>query len=214
MTRSNIPSTWRILAVPMVIVLVSGCSALNSAKTPPPAFYALDRLPSAPVPPAAANAPTLIVGSPKAASGFDSQRIIYLRSAHKLEYFSHSEWIDTPARMLAPLIVSALEGSAAFSAVVLPPSAASGEFRLDTEIVRLQHDFTDRPSRVHFTLRAHIVDTRTRRVLAWKEFNASVPASSDDPYGGIMAANLVVQQVLGELATFCADAARAASANR
>jgi len=30
-----------------------------------------------------------------------------VREPHKLEYFAHSEWVDPPARMLAPLIVAA-----------------------------------------------------------------------------------------------------------
>ena len=90
---------------------------------------------------AAATAPTLIINPPHAAAGFDSPRIIYVRETHKLEYFAHSEWVDTPARMLAPLIVAAVENSGAFRAVVLTPSAAAGDLRLDTEIIRLQHEF-------------------------------------------------------------------------
>ena len=90
---------------------------------------------------AAAAAPTLIVNPPHAAAGFDSPRIIYVREAHKLEYFAHSEWVDPPARMLAPLLVAAVENSGAFRAVVLTPSAAAGDLRLDTEIIRLQHEF-------------------------------------------------------------------------
>jgi phosphatidylserine/phosphatidylglycerophosphate/cardiolipin synthase-like enzyme len=113
------------------------------------------------------------------------------------------------AQMLAPMIVAALQGSSAFRVVVLSPSTALGELRLDTEILRLQHDFSQQPSRVHFTLRAHLIDNKTRRVIRSQEFDASTPASSDDPYGGVVAANRVVQHVLVELAAFCSDAASA-----
>jgi len=152
-------------------------------------------------------APTLIINPPHAAAGFDSSRIIYVRETHKLEYFSHNEWVDTPARMLAPLIVAAVESNGTFRAVVLTPSAAAGDLRLDTEIVRLQHDFGSQPSRVRFTLRAYIVDNTTRRVLASREFDESVAAASKDPYGGVVAANRAVQTVLEQLAGFCANAA-------
>ena len=57
------------------------------------------------------------------------------------------------------------------------------------------------------TLRAVLVNTTSRRVLASREFEASVAASSDDPVGGVVAANQAVQRVLGELAAFCADSA-------
>ncbi len=137
-----------------------------------------------------------------------------MREAHKLEYFAHSEWVDPPARMLAPLLVAALTRSGAFRAVVLTPSAAAGDLRLDTEIIRLQHEFQTRPSRVRFTLRAYLVEENTRRVLAWREFEAADSAASDDPYGGIVAANRAVQTVLAELAAFCAEAARGAPAQK
>ena len=161
-------------------------------------------------PRAAAAAPTLIVSPPHAAAGFDSQRIMYVRQADQLEYFAHNEWVDTPARMLAPLIVAAVENSGAFRAVVQTPSAAAGDMRLDTEIVRLQHEFLGAPSQVRFTLRAYLVDNATRRVIASREFEAAVPAASDDPYGGVVAANRAVQTVLEKLAAFCAEAARSA----
>ena len=64
-----------------------------------------------------------------------------MRETHQLEYFAHSEWVDPPARMLAPLLVAAVESTGTFRAVVLTPSAAVGDLRLDTEIVRLQHEF-------------------------------------------------------------------------
>jgi hypothetical protein len=77
----------------------------------------------------------------------------------------------------------------------LAPTAAAGDLRLDTEILRLQQDFTSQPSRVRFTLRAYVVDNTTRRVLASRVFDESVAAATDDPYGGILAANRAVQRI-------------------
>ena len=204
-----------------LVLLASGCGGLSPKSASPPSFYSLDAAgagaaTAAQPRPAAiragntANAaPTLIVNPPHAAAGFDSRRIVYVRELHKLEYFAHSEWVDTPARMLAPLIVAALENGGAFRAVVLTPSAASGDLRLDTEIVRLQHEFGTGPSRVRFTLRAYLVEVKSRRVLASREFDASVPSVSEDPYGGVLAANRAIQTVLGEVSAFFAEAARA-----
>lgn len=204
-----------------LLLLASGCGGLSPKSGTPPSFYSLDSAGGGPAVAAArprtaalgaasatVAAPTLIVNPPHAAAGFDSRRIIYVRELHKLEYFAHSEWVDTPARMLAPLIVAALESSGAFRAVVLTPSAASGDLRLDTEIVRLQHEFGGGPSRVRFTLRAYLVEVKSRRVLASREFDASVPSASEDPYGGVLAANRAIQTVLGEVSAFCAEAAR------
>ena len=227
----SIARLCRLLAAGLAVTTVGACTALRPAATQHPTFYSLDgsrgavlSVTPSPLPPAAspaalaasgaasftrpAAALTLIVNPPHAAAGFDSGRIIYVREAHKLEYFAHSEWVDPPARMLAPLLVGALEKSGAFSAVALTPSAAAGDLRLDTEIIRLQQEFGTTPSRVRFTLRAYIVDDKTRRMLASREFDASIPAASEDPYGGVVAANQAVQAVLAQLADFCAAQSR------
>ena len=204
---------YRLCAAGLFVALAGGCATFGPTTTPQPSFYSLDsaridsRAPMRAPATVSQTAPTLIVNPPHAATGFDSQRIIYVRKAHKLEYFAHNEWVDTPARMLAPLIVAAVENSGAFRAVVLTPSAAAGDLRLDAEIMRLQHDFGSQPSRVQFTLRAYIVDNATRRVLAWREFDETVAAASEDPYGGVVAANRAVQTVLEHLADFCKEAA-------
>jgi cholesterol transport system auxiliary component len=208
---TSLPRGWRLIAAALSLTLVCGCGALAPVLSPHPNFYSLSdaRSTATPAPPrAAVTAPTLIVSPPHAAAGFDSQRIMYLRQADQLEYFAHNEWIDTPARMLAPLIVAAVERSAAFRAVVQTPSPAAGEMRLDTEILRLQHEFLSAPSRVRFTLRAYLVENATRRVIASREFEAAVPAASENPYGGVVAANRAVQTVLEDLSAFCAEAAR------
>ncbi|HXE38925.1 MAG TPA: ABC-type transport auxiliary lipoprotein family protein [Azonexus sp.] len=190
-----------------------GCSNLLP-RTPPPTLYALDSTPPAGTErqanqhPSAvpAGAPTLVVNLPRAAAGYNSQRMIYLRQPYALEYFAHSQWVDTPARLLQPLIIAAVERSGRFGAIVAMPVSSSGDFRLETELLRLQQEFLSQPSRVHLTLRATLTDMATRRVVAWRQFDAVVPAASDDPYAGVVAANRAVGEVLEQLAAFCAAA--------
>lgn len=205
----------RLFVLGLTLITLSACSSLQPSATPRSTFYSLDNarhtLPAQDAMPSAPQQArlTLLVNPPRAAAGFDSQRIIYVREPHKLEYFAHSEWVDPPALMLAPLLVAAVQHSGAFSAVVPIPGAAVGDWRLDTEIIRLQHEFQTQPSRVRFTLRAYLIDSKTRRVVAWREFDDHVPAASDDPYGGVVAANRVVQSVLDKLSVFCAESVRA-----
>jgi cholesterol transport system auxiliary component len=214
MTHLSPARPGNLLLTALLLVMITGCGTLQPTRVAQPAFYSLDNAYSelqefahAPAAPSA-PVPTLIVTPPRAASGFNSQRIVYLRQAHQLEYYAHSEWIDTPARMLAPLIATAVARSGAYRAVVLTPSAASGELRLDTEIVRLQHDLRSQPSAVRFTLRAIVVDNSSRQVLARSEFDVAVPVTSEDPYGSVVAANRAVQAVLEQLAIFCAKATK------
>ena len=196
----------------LLLALVSGCADLLPKPTPLPHFHTLDAGPKGPGPETnagAATGPTLVVTSPRAATGLDSRRMLYVREAHRLEYFANNEWVDTPSHMLTPLIVAALERTGSFGAVVSAPGSVDASLRLDTEVLRLQQSFGTGPSQLRFTLRAHVVDSRTRRVLAWREFDQTVAATSDDPRGGVAAANAAVQAVLGQLAGFCAEASRA-----
>ena len=198
-----------LCSIGVLLTSIGGCSAFRSPATLPPSFYSLDsasgKSESARTARAAGSiaAQTLIVNPPQAAAGFDSRRIIYVREAHRLDYFAHSEWVDTPARMLAPLIVAAIESSGTFHSVLQAPTAAVGELRLNTEILRLQQEFSSQPSRVRFTLRAYIVDNKTRRALASRVFDEIVAAATEDPYGGVASANRAVQSVLEQLAGFC-----------
>jgi hypothetical protein len=45
-----------------------------------------------------------------------------------------------------------------------------------------------------------------KRVIAVKLFDEAENATSDDAYGGVIAANRLVQRMSGELAAFCVNA--------
>lgn len=204
----------RVFLFMLISVGLVSCSSILPKAPIQPTLYVLDTMPgitagvvvpyNANVNP---NAPTLTVTTPVAAAGFGGIHIIYQRQAHELEHFALSQWIDTPAQMLTPLIVRTLENSGAFRAVVRGSTSAASELRLDTEIIRLQHEFNVSPSQVRFTLRAVLVDTTTRRVIAAREFEASVASPSEDTAGGVIAANQAVQRVLAELAKFSIEVA-------
>src|ERR1700690_2137642 len=91
-------------AAGLALAINAGCGALFPKAAVQPAFYSLDSAPAVPraesssVSRGLTQAPTLIGNPPDAASGFDSRHIIYVRGPHTHEYFSHSEWVDTPAR--------------------------------------------------------------------------------------------------------------------
>ncbi len=198
------------LLLAVSVSMLGGCaSGLLPKPAAQPVLFALDAdTPMLLVPPpgAAGRVPTrtLTVDVPRSAPGFDTPNMAYLRRAHEIEYFASHQWVDTPARMLTPLIVQALQTSNSFRAVVMTPTTAAGDLRLETELIRLQQDFSKSPSGVRLTLRARLIDTASRKVVASREFDLQQAAASDDPYGGAFAANLATQQLLTQLAAFCA----------
>lgn len=201
------------IAATLALSLLGGCSPLLPPPPPPSKIYLLEArtIPSAMISGSARSAPlarhdlVLAVSMPRARAGFDTAQMVWVRQPHGLEVYSRNRWADTPAHMLAPLLVQALERSGTFRAVVQTPSAVSAELRLDTELVRLQQDFSVKPSRVQLTLSAQLIDTGTRQVIASAEFDETENAVTEDAYGGVNAANLALERLLARLTAFCAE---------
>lgn len=208
------PAAWAARLL-LVMLLLSGCSSLWPPAGTPPALFVLQPLPAAaPVEPskvprqgrppmASAAAPVLVLQLPSAAAGFDSAHIVYTQQANRLQTFARHEWVDTPARMLAPLMVATLEASGTFRAVVLAPSSAVGGWQLSTQVLRLQQEFGALPSRVRLRLRAQLIHTASRQVLGTRDFEHVALSSSEDAPGGVAAAQVAAHAVLAELAAWC-----------
>lgn len=149
---------------------------------------------------------TLLVDIPRARAGFDTPRMAYFTRPGEVSYYAYSDWADTPARMLAPLAVEALEKGGCCRAVVEMPNSAAGEVRLDIEDLALSQEFFTSPSRVRLSLRAVLVDLRTQRVLASRRFEAAEDAPSEDAAGGAAAADLASTGLLREISGWVAGA--------
>lgn len=190
------------------VALLAACAAIQPPEVEHASTYVLAALPAAGAPRPKRDL-VLEVTPPRARPGFDTPQMAYTQRANALEYFARNRWADTPARMLAPLLAQALDQSGGFRAVVQAPSLAAANFRLETELVRLQQEFGAKPSRVRLTVRAQLIDVDARRVLASAEFDETEAAPSDDPYGGVIAANQALGRLLERLATFCAETSAA-----
>ena len=187
---------------------MASCTALLSKQSLQTTYYSLEAQskpkPQSDLPSVNPNIelPTLIISLPNAAAGFNTQRMMYTRAPHQLEYFSRNEWIDTPAKMLQPLMISAIEKTGAFHVVLAKQNVTANDLRLESEVIKLVQDFSTKPSHVQFTLRATLIDNATNKVIATREFNERVNAISDNPIGGVVAANLAVNQALYKLSIF------------
>lgn len=200
------PGVFGRLPAALALVLLAGCSSLLPPPPPVEMIYVLDAG-SASAPSPSATAPghgrVIEVAMPRARAGFDSTQMVWVRREHAIEVFARNRWADTPARMLAPLLAQALERSGAFRAVVPAPSPLAASLRIETEIVRLQQNFSAQPSRVELTVGARLIDTGTRQVVASAEFDETESAATDDAYGGVRAANVAIERLLARLTAFC-----------
>lgn len=192
--------------MPAVVVATLAACAVPLAQQEEADIYLLDARPAVGKAPSPAGA-VLAVSMPRAWPGFETPRMAYVLQPHGLQYFTKSRWADTPARMLSPLLVQALEQGGAFAAVVHNPGAVAGTLRLDTELVRMRQEFGAEPSQVRLTLRVQLVDVRERRVIATREFEEVEVAEAGNANAGVIALNRALGRMLLRLAEFCASAA-------
>ena len=184
-------------------LLLASCSLLPQPASDEPALHVLEGRPA--VVTQTRREYVLAVSAPRAAPGYDSAAMVYVQKAHALDHYATHRWADTPARMLGPLLLRALEDTGGFRAVVPAGSGLQADLRLDTEIVWLRQSFLSRPSRVEFTLRVQLVDVPGRRVLATRYLELTQEAPSDDAPGGVTAANAAMGRALALVAAFCAE---------
>ena len=182
--------------------MLAACSILPTRDTNPLKTYVLSpdlsQMHIAAVSPATKDI-VLLVSVPRAQAGLDTQRMAYLSESYLLSYYAHSQWADVPSRLLAPLLVGALEQQPCCPTVVQMPAAIRADYRLDTEVLHWQQEFLTQPSRIRGTLRAQLVAIRSQRVLAVKQFEVLAPAASEDAHGGVVALNRALPQLLEQL---------------
>jgi cholesterol transport system auxiliary component len=142
---------------------------------------------------------TLLVSTPLSAPGLATSAMAYVEEPNQVQYFAENRWIDTPARMLAPLLRQALGSSGLFHAVVISPAPVNAALRLETEVLNLRQKFEGDASAVELEMRASLFDLENRALLANETLRVEEPAPTADPHGGVVAANRAMAKLMDEL---------------
>ncbi len=148
------------------------------------------------------DGPVLLVSQPQAEPGFETSRMVYVKRPYELEYYAVNQWADTPVQMFTPLMVQALNQSGTWRAVVPVPTSVHGDYRLDTYGFLIQQEFFQQPSRVKVMVRTQLVDMNASTILSSRVFEVAENATSDNPYGGVQAANRAVAGLLEQLGSW------------
>jgi cholesterol transport system auxiliary component len=102
--------------------------------------------------------------------------------------------------MLQRIMVENLDKTGMWSAVVQTPGAVPAQYRLDCDSLVLEQQFFTHPSRVRLALRVQIVETKEQSILGSRYFELLEAAPSEDPYGGVLAANHASAKLITEMA--------------
>jgi cholesterol transport system auxiliary component len=151
---------------------------------------------------------TLLVSQPIPVMAYQSADMLYISQNYQLQPFVKNSWRVPPAEMLFPLMTQSLQNTDYFAAVIPAPTFAYADWRLDSYVIQLQQDFTHQPSIVTLELNATLINNVKASVIANKRFYVQAVAPTDNPYGGVIAANNACQQLMEELSAWVVDAAR------
>lgn len=199
------PASPLSVAAAALLLAAPACVRVDLPRPPPQELYLID---AEPAPAARAEGrPALLLAATRAAPGADGREMVYLERPHEVRRYARSAWVDTPVRMMGPLLGRTLE-RAGFA--VAREGEGGAELRLETELVQLRQEFLSRPSQVRLALRVRLLGA-DGRALVEREIEAVEAAPSDDAYGGVVAANRAVAGALAEVVALCAEAAARAT---
>jgi cholesterol transport system auxiliary component len=184
---------------------LTGCISLGKSSDDPPAtvYYVLSDLTPLPATAPSASAPTLRVLDTTTGNFYDTEQLVFSRSADTRGLYQFARWTERPSKRFAELMRTRLDHQGVWSV-----SAGSGHVRsdrlLNTELIEFYHDAASQPGQVRLVLRANLVDIRQRKLLGQRVFEQQVPLASYDAAAAAQASSLAVSRVLDDLSAWLA----------
>jgi cholesterol transport system auxiliary component len=182
--------------------MLAGCTLLSPARIESEK-HALSKLPQVPRHSGQAKARTavLLVSIPTSDPAFDTTQMAYSVRPYQIAYFARNEWLDTPPRMLWPLLVRTLRDTGGFAAVAMPPYTGRFDYALQTRILELEQDFGTEPATLQLRLHVELSDA-AGRVIATRDIEVRERMRERTPEAGVVAANDAVANALLQLTAF------------
>lgn len=153
------------------------------------------------------HAATLLVPQPYSRPAYDTTRMAYSARLYQIAYFRDNEWAETPAQMIHPLLVRALQLTGFFRAILTPPATGPAGYTLRSEVVELVQDYTVSPPALRLALRLQMLGASGRPV-AGDDITVHETMREATPYAGVIAANEALTKALRRATRFVVDSAR------
>jgi len=192
----------------MPTLLLAGCLP-NPAAVPPQQYFVLSDVAAAAAGQgSAAGRRTLLVNPTVTSSFYDTQNLVYSRTAGQRSYYQFAGWTERPGRRFSELLTRRLEARGAFATVASTTSGIKGDMLVNTRLEELYHDTSASPGRVVVEVTAEIVDYADRTMVARRRFSQSAPASADNAAGAVAAFNQAVSVLLDEMSAWVEASAK------
>jgi cholesterol transport system auxiliary component len=128
-------------ALPLLGVLLSGCSGLLHSSAQPEQTYYL-RAPAPTPATAAGTLGSLRVEPPAASPGLGSARIMLVQADHRMNFYAASRWPGAAPQLIEALSVETLRAAGAFSSVQDSASPFPADYLLQITVRRFDADYS------------------------------------------------------------------------
>lgn len=136
----------------------------------------------------------------RSTEAFSSRNIIYTDKLHSRNYYIYSQWSDAPVRLLQTLFQVTLEKSGQFKAVLAPASAARANQLLECTLYDFSHHINNNKISTGVVRAAcALIDYKSRKVLASKDFVAIIPTVTENAQGAAVALNKAANSLSAQL---------------
>jgi ABC-type uncharacterized transport system auxiliary subunit len=191
--------TLKLTITTLMGFFIIGCSPLAPITVPTIKTYTLNTEITTPQSNIKTNK-SITVMPVIATRGFNSDAMIYQSSPYLLSHFAETAWIAPPATMMTTLLVQTLQQSNAFTAVVTGPAISNTDYMLNTNLISFYQDFTVHPSQIVLKFDVDLINSRKNQVVFDSVFSARVNTLHDTPYGGVIATNTALDEILPKIA--------------
>ncbi len=197
------------------LVLFAGCGLLSQPKIPPTNQYRI--APAAVRQPAVGIVCPLVlqVRSVEASAPWATSNMLYTQTAHSVASYAYHQWAADPATMLTSDILEALDGSGLYRGVIGSLSPGNPDLILSVALTKgplqvfaassgTSGGAAAASSREVLSLAANLSNAQTGALLSSRNFSAEKSAAPD-PYGGVVAANVLAGQLIGQMLGWLAE---------
>lgn len=182
-------------------LLLAGCSIFSPVSTPEVTQYDLKMTPNARFN-HHEREKTVLVELPTIRQPYNTTDIVYMKRWNQPKVYAVSEWSTLPMYMVHELMLKTLNKTKYFKAVISPPTSGTPDMILNLQISQFYADFTKAKKEFTISAQSQLIDAKTFKVLAAKEYYVKTPIGQPSPNNVVLTANKGLKNLLYKLAEF------------
>lgn len=166
----------RLLIATVATMSLAGCTVF-----PDQPAHQIFQLPAPKAPETTAETidRTLRISTPLAVAPIDSPRILVKPTPHEIRAYQGSRWSNRAPVLVGAYLLEAFRRDGRVATVVTDTSAVPSDLTLTGDLTRFQAEYQDGKPVIHLELNLQLIDERSRKPVASKQFETSHAAGGE-----------------------------------